>query len=947
MKKQYLIVLPTLFYSAVICYAQTSWKVLDSLCYHYNEDKPDTAIILGYKALEGCSKEKGKNSLEYAVCLDHIAWAYKSKNQLGIADSLYQTAVKICQNENKTQTNEYAEVINNLALLCMEQKQNFKAELLLKEAVAIREKVLGKEHLDYVSSCKNLTILYDKQKRYAEAELLFKQLLPVMLKHYGNINNRYAEFCMDLAALYQELGKYNEAEPLMKEVLSIRAKVFGKQTVPYATYCGALGLLYYEQGRYQEAESLYKYAMNIYATKVGKKHPIYGSFCNNLGLLYKTQKRYAKAESLFKEDMQISLQYYGKEHYKYAASCNNMATLYREQKRYKEAEELYNETLSNKMKILGKDDPSYATSCSNLAVLYLAQKRYTEAESLFKEALSIRDKVFGKEHPDYIKSCANLALLYEKKQSYQQAEPLYIKTILMKEKEIEQNFAHLSETEKEQYLQANIDKYFNDFQRFVYLYHTQKSDISTYGYDIALRTKGLILSSSEKIKNRILNSGNTALKELYLEWKNTKDKYNKALNLTIQQRQQKKLNLDSLLRTANEYEKELAQKSLDFAHVFSPKPISWKDIQTKLKKDEAAIEIVRVMLEQREDTADSIAYMALIVKKNSSYPEVVTFPYGNKLEKEHLINHRRSTRHKIYDPYSYDVYWKPLKNILSGINTVYFSSEGVYHQINLATLQNTESKQYVFDEIRIIPVTNTKDLLEPVFEYKNKKSYFIGNPKYNLNIDTKGNERSEDMRSFHTLSPLKGAENEVKKVSRFFENPVLSIGKSATEESAKSIKNPYILHIATHGYFKKGEYQNSVQAMLNAGLLFAGVLDYDKMEIRPFDKEDGKLTAFEVMNMELDSTELVVLSACETGLGQASKEGVYGLQRAFKVAGANSIIMSLWKVSDEATQILMAKFYENWQRKGMDKRKAFETAQKELREEYKEPYYWGAFVMIE
>ncbi|MCS7078368.1 MAG: CHAT domain-containing protein, partial [Bacteroidia bacterium] len=368
---------------------------------------------------------------------------------------------------------------------------------------------------------------------------------------------------------------------------------------------------------------------------------------------------------------------------------------------------------------------------------------------------------------------------------------------------------------------------------------------------------------------------------------------------------------------------------------------TWRDIQNTLTKNQAAIEIVRV-----EVNKDSVIYFGLVITKWGKYPELVLLPYGNMLEKHFFINYYRSTRYKIADPYSYSVFWKPFADKLKGIKQVFFSPDGIYYKVNISTLYNVKQNRYVFDEIEIINVTNTKDL---VAQYKScsKKSVLVGNPTFNLGIDTKDNEKPIEQRDIESLLQLEGAEKEVREIGILLPNATTVIGHNATEEYVKSIKNPCVLHVATHGYFKRGQYQSSTQAMLNAGLLFAGVVDYDRMEIRPLEREDGKLTAFEVMNMELDSTELVVLSACETGLGQASKEGVYGLQRAFKVAGAQSIIMSLWKVNDEATQLLMTKFYENWQKKGMPKRKAFQVAQQEIRKQYKEPYYWGAFVMIE
>jgi CHAT domain-containing protein len=930
----------------LFCFGQT-WQQLDSLCYELNDIKPDSAILLGKKAIEGCIKEKGKNSLEYAVCLDHIAWAYKTKTKLNVSDSLYREAVETVKSIKQTQTQEYAEIINNMAALYHYQGRYAEAELLFKESKAIREKVLGKTHPEYALSCNNLAVLYRLQSRYAEAETLFKESKAIREKVLGKTHSDYAQSCNNLAVLYKFQGRYAEAEPLFKESQSIREKVLGKTHPDYAQSCNNLALLYQDQGGYAEAEVLYKEAKAVYEKVLGKTHLYYAQSCNNLAVLYQSQGRYAEAEPLYKEAKTVYEKVLGKTHPEYATSCNNLAVLYQMQGRYADSEPLFKEALAVIEKVLGKTHLEYAGSCNNLAVLYHFQGRYAEAEVLYKESKTIIEKVLGKTHPEYAKSCSNLAVLYQLQGMYSNSELLYKEAIELKFDEIRHNFKNLSENEKEKYIKANVEKYFDGLQSFVKARYVENPTISEDSYNLTLEVKGLILQSTEKIKNRILNSKDSILKNTYLEWKESKNRYVKAQNLSISQRKERKLDLDSIARRCNELEKQLALKSEDFANTFAPKPITWKDIQNVLKKDQAAIEMVRINAkENRYGAKDSIIYMALIVKKESKYPEIVIIDNRNTLENNYLTLYRRSISTKVTDKESYNAFWKPIAEKLKGIKTVYFSSDGVYHQVNLSTLQNPATKKYVADEIQVINVTNTKDILENK-KFNAKNSYLIGNPKFNLEIDTKNNEKPVEQRSIENLSQLEGAEKEVKEASGFLKNVKTVVGVEATEEYVKSIKNPRILHIATHGYFKKGQYQSSTQAMLNAGLLFAGVVDYDRMDIRPYDKEDGKLTAFEVMNMELDSTELVVLSACETGLGQASKEGVYGLQRAFKVAGAQTIIMSLWKVSDEATQLLMTKFYENWQKKGMDKRKAFESAQKDLRKQYKEPYYWGAFVMIE
>jgi CHAT domain-containing protein len=325
------------------------------------------------------------------------------------------------------------------------------------------------------------------------------------------------------------------------------------------------------------------------------------------------------------------------------------------------------------------------------------------------------------------------------------------------------------------------------------------------------------------------------------------------------------------------------------------------------------------------------------------------------------------------------------------VSKIYFAPDGIYHKVNINTLQNPATGKFVIEEKDVQFISQARDFVQQTNLPTNLPTEIklFGAPNYNnlpdtlsapdverTNIADKSllNSIKQDttQRFFAggDIAELPGTETEVHNIAKIFEANKLAVqkflGDEASEGKLKAQKNPTILHIATHGFFvsektmqqakEESATQRSVFASFNerdlenplrrTGILLA----YCKEAFKPKDKknlpEDGILTAEEVQNLTLDKTALVVLSACETGLGEVKNgEGVYGLQRAFQTAGAKSVLMSLWTVSDQATQELMTAFYEQWF-KLKDKRKAFREAQLSLKARYPEPYYWGAFVLV-
>ncbi|MCS7077064.1 MAG: CHAT domain-containing protein [Bacteroidia bacterium] len=922
------------------CIAQTWQSAYDSIeKYQKKLDYPKSAQW-ATTTLKLYQKQVQTKDTNYSKILNKLIEAYFYMDDYDNAE-LYAKQDSAWNITSKN-LKRYTESLYNLAYIYKSKTRYLEAQRLLESSIVKSIETHGKSSDIYADICQNLAEIYTTQGLYHKAEALMKESLQIKINLYGKSHPDYAHALQGIGKLYESQGKYAEAEVYFKEVMLVFEKTIGKMSREYVSACDELARLYQRQGRYEEAKILFHQSLDILRSMNEKSSIFYSVACNNLGGLYYDLSCYTKAESLLTEALQIQYKLLGEDNPEYATTSANLANLYASQKKYDKAEKLLKKAVEIRLKATGKEDPYYPILCNNLARLYQQQKRYLEAESLYKEAIQVIISTFGETYPYYTSILTNLAKMYYQKYEYGKAQSIYKQVSEIKMKEIQEHFKNLSEVEKEQYIKTNVEQYVNDFQCFVLKRYNDQPAITKEGYNLILQTKGLILNSTEKIKHRILQSNDSELQNLYLTWKSIKEKYIQSQSLSIEERKKRNIHLDSLYQKANEIEKQLSMKSHDFADAFEHSPPQWTQVQDELKDHQASIEITRIT------EKDSIYYLVFVIKKRSAYPQLIILKNGDSLEKEYYINYKRSIVHKIYDGYSYDAYWTPILKALNGIKSVFISTDGVYNRINISTLQNPRTQRYVLDEIQIIYVTKTSDLIKNKPTYSPYlKSYFVGNPRYFTGRYIKGNEKPESRWELDDLPPLKGAEKEVCQLSLWVSNSYVSIGYDATEEYVKSIKNPRILHIATHGYFKKGQYQSSVQAMLNAGVLLAGVVDYDRMEIRPLGEQDGKLTAFEVMNMELDSTELVVLSACETGLGQASREGVYGLQRAFKVAGAQSIIMSLWKVNDEATQLLMAIFYQNWQQKGFSKRKAFELAQKELRKKYSQPYYWGAFIMIE
>jgi len=780
-------------------------------------------------------------------------------------------------------------------------------------------------------------------------------------------------------ALLQQ-GRYDEAIATARRAVETAERTLGKDHPGLAAALTNLGEAYLEGGQYALAEAPMQRAIEIGQSSWGMGPADMGALYNNLGTLYAKLDRLRDAERLYRQALGLEDRI-GTPHLFVATWLNNLATLYIRQQRYQEAW-----TLAEKSLVLlpgrASTDPAVAETFSLMGSLREREGQYADARRFLQWALDIRTRAFGEQHPVTATSLHNLGMLLDKAGEPAQAEPLLLRALAIRERlppdhpelghslidlalhcqasgqpqaaqayferafanlraRLQQYFGFMSEEDRLALLD-DVGAAFPAYFAFV-LRHGGKEAVGTM-YDLVLVRKGMVAVSMRALLERIAREGDAQALALARKLRERRTLLSNLQRQGIAGEPIERLRLESA-----ELERQLARRSASFASAPQAAQVRWQAVRDALGASDAALEYVVF----DAAAAKGRRVVALVLRAGDTQPKLVDLGDAQALSAALKDYRRRAGLDREPAPSAgsgsfHDILWKPLVPALGGARRVHVAADDVLNQVAWSAVV-ADSGTLLIEQVDLRLLSSTRELAAPrqATGPAARTAVLAGNIDFGVSKD-----------GHDAFAPLPGTRQEVAELARLLRDAAWQVatleGRDADERRLKSLRpSPRVLHIASHGFFERiGTREGAPDdPMLRSGLALAGA----NAHRGPGDaqgEEDGVLTALEASMLELRGTELVVLSACETGLGQIREsEGVFGLRRAFEQAGAQSVVMSLWKVPDEQTRVLMALFYARWLA-GMDKHQALREAQLELRRQVirdwgrDRPQLWAAFIVV-
>lgn len=842
------------------------------------------------------------------------------------------------------------------------------------------------------------------------------------------IQNSNLNIAADALNLFMA-GDYVNAIPLLKNAIGYYKANRPTDYVHLAAWLKSLGMAYMYVGDYQNSENTYASAIQLLESHNLQNEKAYRMILDAVAVLYVQLQNYEKAlayntqaKTLYEKALDFSDDYVrcisncalchnGLGHNTTAKMMLDVALRQAKQNLSDTAaisssltdlnqlsdSSLDSQTIDENYYIQTRIIP-YVTLLSNSATVYSELGYFSDALRSIKESIKVSEEYGLKEALPY----NNMGMLYFIKSKFPQSVEWFLKSYELcktpyESDEIGMNTAlgmYLSNdstaatfcSEVSEKMRNNIQdmfafmsgeeraiywKHFENYLPMLNLIIYESGNTDAFGtiYDNILEAKGLLLRSTNAIRDAVLNSG---------------DETDIADYIHIGQLKQQLLNekdnetRESIEKEIEAIDKRLTQHVNAYADFNSSKNVHWYEVRDALSKDDVAIEFYNIPLVWGLDSIQTMdgepRYCAVLLRKGYKYPHIIPLCKESQLE--------QLDKDDLYETDSiYNLIWQPLENELKGVRNIYFAADRELHKIGIEYAPISENEN-IGDRYNLFRLSSTRILAENKTKSKKESAVLYGGLKYDLDKDELiAESRSGDYhptsssRAFtaensrYGVKYLPGTLKEVEEISQNFSStPRLITDISGTEESFKSLagSSTDIIHLATHGFFwseddaQKRDYvtflnpsnrssqSNEDKALMRSGLFFSGANIGLKGETLPDDVEDGVLTALELSNMNLGNVDMVVMSACESGLGETSGEGVFGLQRGFKLAGANTLLMTLWKVDDTATQILMTEFYQNYL-SGKSKQESLRLAQKSLRDnpEYYDPQYWAAFILLD
>jgi CHAT domain-containing protein len=946
------------------------------------------------KAYDLRKKTLGPGHEDTIDTLGGMAEAYMNLGNFPKGEKTYLQALELCRTHLTPENSTTLNIMTKVGLLWAATFRFEKAEPLLTQVLATRTKALGPNHALVADSHLNLARLYESRGDItASAEHLQKGIgiLEKTAPRDGRLVPNYRLWAKVLT--YQ--GDYDRAAKVLQKSLDLAIALFGERSAATSECLVSLGEFRKSMGNNKEAADLFEKVLEI-------KREIYGAkafqTAKAMQFLAMVQDPMSPRKiELLSGALEIYEKSIGRDNPALLSTLSHLAETHNKQGNKKQAEKYLKRAIATGEK-MGPDSPLIMGVHALLATIYLDNGEYDKAEKSLKKIRPFLEKALGKSSPSNAHMLGALGIIDAAKGRYEASHGNLLKALGIQDQYIDQVMGFESEERKLSYL-IQMNKGLNYFLSNMVLHLNKDQNAVRAGLDVWLRRKGIILDAQQRFQEALVYGENEKAVQTFQELASVRAQISKLVFSQEYQQEPERMQkrLDDLNARKKVLESELSRLSRAYALDKKKSKADARQVATTLPAGSALIEFARIKVadfKKGKDTWLPDRYLVFIIHAApNDTVRMIDLGEAEKIDQaiqqfkkavtnlDDLEGHEAAAQGLIL----YNIVFSPIEKELGGVRTIFVAPDGNLNLIPFEVL-NTPDGRYLIDDYTFNYLSSGRDLLgvssrksttgkalllgDPDFDLGTKqKTSELRKLKLKLPIEKQPNQRSVDCRGLN-FTPLDGTRDEVKAIGKILGNQRTRsyLGSQALEEILFRTDSPSILHLATHGFFLNNVDFNAVMGrpgimpedapdlkvenpLLRSGLALAGANQAFKVSSQGY--YDGLLTAEKILGLKLRNTNLVVLSACETGLGEVKNgEGVYGLRRAFSQAGAKGIVMSMWSVPDEETKELMVNFYKNIAAGKIPPSQALRQAalkQKQICQErygHTNPLFWGAFVYL-
>jgi CHAT domain-containing protein/tetratricopeptide (TPR) repeat protein len=932
------------------------------------------------KCLEITRNLVGDEHADVAKSLANLARLYGDMGKYDQAEEAYLESIKIYRKtlgENNLHT---ARALSSLGWLYYYMADYSKAETLLLDSVRIFQSLFGENNPDTARAINMLGSFYQTRGEHSKAESYYLQSLAIFQKTLGEKHPHVATSMYNVAMFYNGIGEFSKAESNFLQSLEIYRQVYGDFHPDTANVLNSFGLLYSNVGEYAKAEQYYLQSLKVRRKLFGNDNTIVANDLYSLGNFYQSTGQYSKAEPLLLKCLEIYLEAFGEQHPQSAGSFNSLGTLYLQLNEFSKAETHLLKSLSINRKLNGNEHVAVAHALGSLGGLNQQKEDLAKAESYYQQSLEIYLKVFGEGHSSTIGSFSDLSMIYALKGEFEKSVRLQDKARQNIRRHMVRVLPGLSEATQQVFLR---ERYRTGFESALTLGWIRKTDSKTASLSAAWLLNGKSAAQEAQAESAVMSTGQSA--PLAQELRQVRDQISKrTINSGGKQ------NTEWLTRL-KQREEEL-QKKLGNVGLNLQKRDPWvtvESVRNQIPKGTVLINIARFhefnfkTSPQKQYWKPSRYAAWIIPATGAGEIQVIDLGESEPIDRE-IFSMRKQIQATLKTlPETGEVaavaefkksitelsqrVLRPLEPAIEGMENIILSPDAELWTVPWGALLTSDDK-YLIEKHQIHYVVSGRELVDQEKKSgETSASVIFADPDYNLGIDlapvrtTRSQLKLRFSSSAH-FPPLAASAAEAESIKPSLESFVghparLLLQAAAQEATFKELHRPRVLVLSTHGYFEQQPIFNQAangpvqfeNPFLRCGLALAGC--NNRADALKSGKEDGILTGLEIVGTDLRGTELVVLSACETGLGDISNgEGVAGLRQAFQLAGAESIVSSLWQVEDNETAKLMDLFFKNLA-DGKTKSEALRQSQltrikiRRERNGAAHPFFWAAFTL--